>query len=325
MALPTSTIVMALVTCVPFGLAIRDTVKGGDAKGRHGGDYEDYAELERESRHELERIERQERFERAEREARAKQWKKLYGVNVASFGGAFDGLWWDMPERQIHRAIGGSLGRFERAAGVEIELTNEPHLLAIEVRANTPDYDEDQERCAGLLNDLEAAWGEGAVDPEWDTVTWFNAELRTRATFRQRDACVLRFEQAVSIEAWLDKSPASVVPVWAVGEPVERLQQALGERATLEDDVLSWKGPGLGTGTTVTHLTAVIEKGKVRVLSVIAGGIAETTASVRAHLTSMYGAPRETDDAFEWKKKPPIRLGGEDDGVELTIGTLPED
>lgn len=319
--LPTSTIVMALVTCVPFGLAIRDTINGPSRRPRP----EPVDAHESESRYERDREDRQARFERAEAEARGRQWKKLYGVNVASLGGAFDGLWWDMPERQISRALAGSLGRFQRAAGIEVQLDAEPHLISIEVSPNTPTSDEDDERCRELRADLEAAWGAGRVTDEGGHV-WFNPDVRTRATFSP--GCTLRFEQAVTLDTWLDATPASVVPVWAVGQPLARLQQVLGERGTLEDyesyTELGWRAPGLDVATGGTNITAIAVKGKVTALVVLAGTADDTAAELTTKLTGLHGAPREEDDTLQWNKaRPPIKLSDDGTSLTLTVGTAP--
>src|SRR5258706_9305274 len=95
MRIPNSTIVMGLVTCVPFGLAIRDTVLHKDLSSRFD-ELSSYASsVEREQEYET-RMAREE-SERTEREAVNKfkidaARKALFGAEPAHLGVMFSGV-----------------------------------------------------------------------------------------------------------------------------------------------------------------------------------------------------------------------------------------
>src|SRR5688572_13929492 len=98
MRIPPSVIVMSLVTAVPFGLAIRDTLNEKDARAAGGlddyGDDDGYKGRERSA--ELAEYEAEMAREAAEREARSKerltQLDQLYGAKAASMGTLLDGI-----------------------------------------------------------------------------------------------------------------------------------------------------------------------------------------------------------------------------------------
>jgi hypothetical protein len=106
--LPKSTIVLAVATCIPFGLAIRDTAAGkyklelsereAEALERYGRDHddddeEDYRDVA--ARRELEEIENRkaiaeyEARQELERQERSERIKTLYSAEVAMMGTAF--------------------------------------------------------------------------------------------------------------------------------------------------------------------------------------------------------------------------------------------
>src|SRR5262245_53629585 len=100
MAVSTSTIVFALITCVPFGLAIRDTV--GD-RGDHRShllassddeldpDLEDLERLEQRTRERIAREAEAEASAQAEKAAQQAQLRRLYGDEPATLGPALGG------------------------------------------------------------------------------------------------------------------------------------------------------------------------------------------------------------------------------------------
>src|SRR5215203_3160200 len=97
MRIPPSVIVMSVVTAVPFGLGVRDTLKHKDvtADEYDGLDF-GAKRSERERVRELEEYEAEARREQLEREAKAKeriaQLDMLIGTKPAQMGALFDGV-----------------------------------------------------------------------------------------------------------------------------------------------------------------------------------------------------------------------------------------
>src|SRR5690348_1005184 len=98
MRIPTSVIVMSVVTAVPFGLGIRDTL---DKKDSHADDELGVLDFSgkrsaRERERALEEYQAEMQREAAEREARAKaklaKLDELYGAKPAQMGALLDGI-----------------------------------------------------------------------------------------------------------------------------------------------------------------------------------------------------------------------------------------
>jgi len=330
MALPTSTIVMAVLTCIPFGLAIRDTVTGkptthrdvdGDDDRDDSGYDAEYAAAE--ARREAEEAETA-RLEQIKQERLRSSRRSLFGAEVATLGTGFGGITLGMPEADLRSE---AITTLEVATSVDVELLPNVTLdgLVIQAERGASD-DEKSEMCSRLGEDLREAWGKGLTD-DYERRYWVNPTTSTRASIHPGDDdCKLRFERFVAPKDWVNKTRTSHVPVWLVGQSIAKLRQHLAGRSELDDTDPSvrWLGLGVGAGSGEARFEAYLARGKVIAITVRADTLEATYEEVLAQLTALYGEPLEDDDGLHWKGRPAIRIDTrEGAGVALTIGQIP--
>jgi hypothetical protein len=335
MALPTSTIVMAVLTCVPFGLAIRDTVNGPPAVVR--GDDSDYGDMDDEeevdyaaenARREAEEAAEaaEEQLEEAKKEQRRVSRRSLFGAEVATLGSGFSGISLGMAESEIRLT---TIRTLETETAVDVELLSNGTLDWILVKAEEDSSEDDSEElCSGLGQDLKDAWGAGQTE-DYDSRVWVNPTTGTRASLANVDGCRLSFERFAASKDWVTKAQTSVVPLWLVGQPIKKLREHLGTRSELDESEPSvrWLGLGVGFGSGEARFEAHYVKGKVVAVVATTNTFDATRDEVAAQLTSLYGAPVQDDDGnLLWKKsKPVIQLDDyEGAGIRLTAGKVPD-
>jgi hypothetical protein len=331
MALPTSTIVMAVLTCIPFGLAIRDTVNGkvpaprDDGDSDYAGDSDDYvAEYARaEALREAEEAET-ERLEQQEQERLRTARRDLFGAEVATLGSGFRGISLGMPESEMRSEAFTAL---EVATRVDIEPLANDKLDWIMIKPDRDaSEDESSELCDKLGRDLQEAWGRGQTE-DYERRYWVNPTTGTRA-WLQPEECQLSFERFAEPKAWVTKTKTSIVPIWLVGQSIAKLREHIGTRAEFEDTESSvrWLGLGVGTGSGEARFEAFLAKGKVVAITAATSTFETTRDEVTELLTAMYGPPIDDDEGVHWKSRPVIQLTDHDGaGIALTIGKLPDD
>ena len=157
MQLHPSTIVMALLTCVPFGFAIRDTVNGKDRASDaeelvddyDGGDLERYAA-------EQEELERQEEEREArEKSTRAELRKELFSDVAAALAGRLASLRLGTPLTSVPSSIHTSLSRVGDDTGTSIRIDGEVTLDFITIA----DAYVDDDLCGWMDRELRTRWG----------------------------------------------------------------------------------------------------------------------------------------------------------------------
>ena len=325
MALPTSTIVMAVLTCVPFGLAIRDTVHG-TAPAAHGGDDDDDGDGDSQddnsddARMEAERAageaetERLERAEQAKKEKLRTARRDLFGAEVATLGSGFRGLTLGMPESEIRSE---TISRLEAAASVDIEPLPNVTLDWLTITA---------EDCDKLGQDLQEAWGRGKTE-DYESRYWQNPTTGTRASFDPA-TCELTFERFAEPTAWVTKTKTSVVPVWLVGQSIAKLREHIGARSVVEpsEPSVRWLGLGVGTGSGEARFEAFFAHGKVVAVVATADTFESTRDEVVEQLTTLYGPPIADDEGVHWRSRPAIALDDhEGAGIRITAGKVPHE
>jgi hypothetical protein len=321
--LPTSTIVFALVTCVPFGLAIRDTVTGKYQvpeivleEDFDRDEYDEDSERFEEDRRDL--LEARLRESELERSMLQGTVHGLIGDEVATLGTTFDGLTLGTSPSE-NTAVENRLDELRYTAHLEVVLSRDGetvHSVYVKpLRANR------QELCEAIEHRLTEQWGDGQQRGTSRRV-WINEASQQRALF-DRSGCELRFEKLSPIAQWLDRSESSLVPMWAVGQPVQKLIDTLGDRPSVTSFEVEWTVRGIGAGTGTTAITADVRKGKVVSLFVSVETDPATQQELIAHITALTGKdPRE--DALVWKSNPPIEMHEGSFQMFLTIGTRPE-
>jgi hypothetical protein len=307
MRIPPSVIVMSLLTAVPFGLGIRETLakKDAPAEDRYDSDLGfGSRRSSRESRRALEEYEAELAREAKEREARKlermTQLDQVFGPKPAMMGSLLDGI-----------AIGTGAGSFqpenvrrriERASrdgfiNVSFD-ADAASLNAVTVAVNT-DY-ETSDACDQLEEKLEAAWGASTGG------SWLDAATHQRATFDSA-TCELRFDRYLDAAEWV-----GALPIQLVGSHVDKLTAQLG--GTVEDagdDFVVWHMPGLRYGKTATKLEAYVLREKIVGFKVVFDSDFDSMLGVRDALSAkLKSQPRRDDDtgAWTWKSRLPVSL-----------------
>jgi hypothetical protein len=323
MPLPTSTIVFALVTCVPFGLAIRDTVSGKYQvpeivldEDLDRDSYEDDDDAYEEDRREL--LEEHLRKSELERTMLQGAVHGLIGRGDASLGTTFDGLILGTSPTE-NAEVESRLDELRYTSHLEVTLLRDGETVhAISIR---PSRVNRKELCDALEQRLDEQWGAGEERGP-DRRVWLDEASQQRAVF-ERSGCELRFEKSSSLAQWLDRSESSLVPMWAIGQPAQKLIDTLGDHASVTSFEIEWAVRGIGAGAGTTQLTAEVRKGKVVCLFVRVETDPATQQRLVEHITELTG--KEPQDDLIWKSNPPIEMHVGAVEMFLTIGKRPED
>jgi len=321
MAVSTSTIVFAVATCIPFGLAVRDTVQKRSPLDELRSSE---AAIDAETEARRARMRAEQAAEDAEREVQHQHRQlmlvDLVGREVATLGSSFEGITIGMTAADLNdqRHV---IDRLQDETGASIRCDADDTMLhGITV---TPA----QDTCDFVSLRLDRLWGAGHVAGGF--TYWHTADGSVRASFESEPTgCVLRYDQAVTVDAWLDKKAGSVVPVALVGKSPKALIGDIMSRRTADrvdqgEVNVMWFDAGVGNGVGRTQLSAVIRGGKVAWIEARAEMDVATTDAVQARLTALYGKPTG-DELLEWAARPRITLAlGRGTNVVLTVGTLP--
>lgn len=311
--LPASTILLAVATAIPFGLAIRDTLAG---TYEASDEVHDEGEL---SDDELARIERVEALDAAadleiakvERQERVARLARLIGDEVATPGPLFS---------SIHLGDPVGTSSVESTADAQLMLLDDgvtSHSLYLKLHDREGD-------CEQLERSVRNAWGEpGAFDDRWIWVI-----PSQRAIWNPED-CSLTFERLSALDAFFGLT--SQIPLVAIGKPPATLLDDLGDRTmdTVANDQITWSIPGIGTGYGVTQMTADVKDGKVVAVTAALHVDLATQTELSEQITRVVGSPPAllTPKTRSWKPTrltPPIKLVEAAPQLLLTIGTRPE-
>jgi hypothetical protein len=323
MRIPPSVIVMSVVTAIPFGLGVRDTLKHKDVSAEEYDDL-DFGDRRsaRERRAELEEYEAERRREQLEREAKSEariaQLDQLIGDKPAQMGSLFDGIVLGagagafQPEdvrRRIERATRDGFMDVQFDADVK-------SLNGVEVLVSS-DYDT-VSACEKLDEKLTEKWGRSTNH------AWIDPTTHQRASFDD-DECTLRFDRYVDPADWVAQLPLTLV-----GTSVEKLKQTLDGNYDDSGDPahIYWTAPGTGYGRGVTKYDAFFHNGKIRTVQATVDADFDSTLAVRDALSAKLKAQPKTDgddyyQVYTWKRRVPVELETSDRNVfTVSIGNL---
>jgi hypothetical protein len=310
MRIPTSLIVMSLLTAVPFGLAIRDTVTG---KQRLSADDDDLAY---DARREQEWLERHERELAREAEARERSREQLhakldqvYGAR-AHMGSLLRGI--ELGPASSFLAIDAMLRKADRIITRD-SLQVEIDYMGTEVTDVIVDVGDDDDTCAALGSKLMAAWGPSTAG------AWLDPASHTRAHF-DRDLCKLTFQRYVEPADWV-----AGVPLEMLGQPVKKLLAAV-PHAIHEGNMVEWFLPGVGYGGSSTDMVAYLDQqGRVSSIHASTGTDFDSLVAIRNALTTQLKVQPVRDeelDGWTWKsRKLPVSIQQSPEGrFTLQVG-----
>lgn len=299
MALHTSTIVLALITAVPFGLAIKDTVQGKKAYDFSDHDGDDSESLDRyeEEFRQAQRIEE----ERAEREKATLQAaiEKLIPVSTAGVLRGYE-LGTELP---LDSNLQDSLRLEARAV---FSPARKPDGTLKTMTITFPQYKGDTNVCSIVGERLDEAWGTPARTYLDGTSRRHYAATKPqqRVTFVDPgygERCQLVVEEYIGPAAYVTKTETSTVPLWAVGKPAKKLIEKLGGDAFSDDTQIRWNRPGVGQGLGETELYARIVKGKIVTITAKFQASDVAIGAVAEQLVADHGEPEDSDPVV-WKK-----------------------
>ncbi len=329
MRIPTSVFVMSVVTAVPFGLGIRDTLKHEDVSAEEYGDDIDFGG----SRDRAERVralaeyEAEARREQAEREvksaARIATLDQLFGEKPGQMGTLFEGI-----------SLGAGAGSFQpehvrrrienvtRDGFISVQFDADAKSLnAIDVIINA-DY-ETSDACEKLDDKLTAKWGAPT------NRAWLDAATHQRATFDD-DSCKLRFERYADPSDWVAQ-----LPLTAIGMSAEKFgDTTLAGNYEDDGDHLFWTAPGVGYGASATRFEAFVKNGRIVGFQATSQTDFDSTLAIRNAISAKLKVqPKaESDDydsrvsLYEWKKRVPVSLETTDtDRFTVLVGAMPWD
>lgn len=328
MALPTSTIAMAVLTCIPFGLAVRDTVRQRSA-----------AQTERERIEQRERFDEQQEALAAERDYARRQAERereerdqaeraaamsgLLGTTPTSLGPLFGDIAIGMTRDEMHERS----SQLAAIVAVGFRVHAEGGAGRVQGIVLVPHGTDRVATCDLLRAQLVTRWGRPDVEDDADLYYIGGSQ---RAIFSRATSCHLRIEWYAPADTWIDRSPGSVFPLAAIGKPVKALITQLEARPLAElmvddlgaDGTMSWSDVGVGTGTGRTILSASISAGRVTGITATTWISTNTHDDIMTQLTALFGA--RSDDGG-WTGKPGITLDVHDGNLTLTAGKVQEE
>jgi hypothetical protein len=290
MRIPPSAIVMSLVVAVPFGLAIRDSLKGNDLQSKMDrAAVEAREQLAKTEAEQAEEAKREAEVEKARAEHRTKTFASLLGTNRGSLGARFGVQVGDPPPDGFEGTLDSIEDlEFRDSVMPGMQLRGDGKLISVSLPLG-------DEHCGEMRTALEHAWGTSEDD------IWIDTEHSRRASLGGL-LCVLHFDQFVADAAWaktalpniLDKSP-------------EAAQELLGKPTVpLDDDVLSWYVPGAAHGRESTEILATRDGTTIYRTEVSTTVTAEQATALIEALGKQLGKPAEPadkGDSYTWDKQ----------------------
>ena len=283
---------MTLVIAVPFGFAIRDSVKGNDRESKQ--EHEAKVAREAEEQAELERIKAQKaeyEHEKAVVQQRLATFDSLLGKQRGTIG--------DKLGVQIGDATSPELeGKLDSLTGLEDRDGERPGL---QVDANDKivslSFPIGDDHCPEMREALVKAWGMVAGD------IWADPVGHRRASIGGL-MCVLHFDAYVDDKTWV----ANAMPA-LIGKTPKQAIKAIGPTTAPqvegEDRDLSWYFPGATTGKDSTEVVASVFEGKIGLTTATTTVTAEQARELVAAIAKQLGAQPEDEGigSYLWRKK----------------------
>jgi hypothetical protein len=290
MRIPPSAIVMALVVAVPFGFAVRDTLKGNDAQTKQE---REQAELRaEEAKLQAEQAaEEQAQYEREKKltAEREQTFATVIGAEPATLGDRFGGV-------QVGAKATDDLDEKLGAMDAVLDVTNHGLQLRGDGTIASVSFTFGDTHCEKMREIIQAAWGPATAADE----IWIDRVHHRRASLGGL-LCVLHFDQIVDDAAWAKAALPKLI-----GKTPAQAQKLLGTPTVpLDEATLSWFLPGPPGGRDSTELSAEVADGKISSTRVVATVTPEESLSLVAALTKQIGKPATKEDygnVWTWDK-----------------------
>jgi hypothetical protein len=290
MRIPPSAIVMTLVVAVPFGFAVRDTLKGNDAQTKQEREAAEMRADEQKLR-DQEIAEQQAQYEREKRlnAEREQMFATVIGKQPATLGERFGGA-------QVGAKAADDLDEQLGAIDSQFEVTNHGLQLRGDGTIASVSFTFGDTHCDKMRQIVEAAWGPPTTADE----IWIDSAHHRRASLGGL-LCVLHFDQIVDDAAWAKAALPKLV-----GKTPAQAQKLLGTPTVpLDEATLSWFLPGPPGGRDSTELSAEVSDGKIVSTRVVATVTPAESISLVEALTKQMGKPATKEDygnVWTWEK-----------------------
>ncbi len=287
MRFASSVIVLPLILAVPFGLAIRDSLRGDDPASSADKVATAALDLEATQHAQVVAAER-EQYERAERLAAQRHaWlEALIGSEPATLG------------RALARSQLGEL-----ASADDVTVVKTPAILDSRVQL-APDHTVlevalgiERSSCRDLRDTLSTAWGE-ARSLDASSSVWVDPVHHRRASVLDRGGrCTLSFDRIVGDAAWV----AMVLP-GVLGKTSVQATKLFGAQTRYADSDDAWRLAGPAAGAGSTEITADLnDSGKIVRTQVTVIVTDEQAAALIDAISKHLGHQPVRDDASSYR------------------------
>ncbi|HEY6035419.1 MAG TPA: hypothetical protein VIV58_14200 [Kofleriaceae bacterium] len=290
MRIPPSAIVMTLLVAVPFGFAVRDTLKGNDPQTVKQRE-EAQIRVEEQKAHEEELAEQQAQYEREKKlnAEREQTYATIIGKDIATLGERFGGT-------QVGMKVSDDLEQRLGQVDAVLDVTNHGLQLRGDGTIASVSFTFGDSHCDKMNDILTKAWGPASTAGE----IWIDKANHRRASLGGL-LCVLHFDQIVDDTAWAKAALPKLI-----GKTPAQAQKLLGTPTVpLDEPTLSWFLPGPPGGRDSTELSAEVADGKIVSTRVVATVTPSESISLVDALTKQIGKPATKEDygnVWTWDK-----------------------
>ena len=294
MALHPSTIVMALLTAIPFGLAVKDTITGTGSLDVPRGEVPEEEASAESSNRAIREYEEQ-------RDADAAKLRAAIEKLIPAEKGVIA-----LPGYELGRALPDSSPDREQLEAMRTDVTPVTSDGTLKSLTIAFPQQRSNEAVCELVSQRLDEWGtpsrtylDGASRRHYTTT-----EPHQRVTFVEPEGtgrCELVIENFVDVPSFITKTEESVIPLWAVGKSDTKLVGHLGANAFADARQIRWTELGVGEGLGETELHARVVKGKIVTITAKFQASEATIGALVEKLSADFGEPTETDPVM-WKK-----------------------
>jgi hypothetical protein len=299
MRIPPSVFVMSALTCVPFGLGIRDTLHRKDAERERvaaelAEEQAQQAQTEAAAKEEADRAAKEAEVAAAQRKTREALVPSIFGAKPGTPGELFGDIKLGAPQTdassdaleavrektQLGLAV-STLG--DNVGGVSVSL---PSASDCPLRSHVP-----------------PSWGQ-PIALELNTSVWLDGT--NRAVLVDGDeACMIEFDQAVPVSQVFSRSGKAMISMAQLGTSATAFAAKLPHVDRDDDDqVMRWDGPGVGAGRNYAHFSAGTRNDKLYELNVSMTMSNDDFSKLHDLMIKQLGKPTEDlGSATSWETK----------------------
>lgn len=305
MRIPPSAIVMALVVAVPFGFAVRDTLKGNDAQTKQERE-EAEMRAEEAKLQAAQAEEEQAQYEREKKLAaeREQMFATVIGKQPATLGERFGGA-------QVGDKAPDDFDEKLGAMDTVLDVTNHGLQLRGDGTIASVSFTFGDAHCDRVREILKATWGPATLADD----LWIDRPHQRRASLTGL-LCVLHFDQIVDDAAWVKAALPKII-----GKTPAQAKKLLGmPTVPLDEPTLSWFLPGPPAGHDSTELRADVTDGKITLTSATATVTQTEALAIIDAIGKHLGKPATNQDGTIWAwDKPDVSVHFDEDSLLLSV------